>query len=126
MNNEVEKKLVVEPENKNLFSKIKMFFKNLFKGKNNLNKSLENDKMSEDNSFWNTVNNVENEETELLKLQIKYRDGEIKEEELTKEQVSALCDLYDRQIAQLKQSIEYRTQKILEYRKSYKREKKDA
>ena len=37
---------------------------------------------------------IENEETKLLKLQKQYRSGEIKEEELTQEQVNSLCALY--------------------------------
>lgn len=119
MNNDVEKKSLLEPEKQNLFHKIKMFFTNLFKGKRNAKGNSDNDNLIQDNSFWDSVNNVTDEETELLKLQIKYRDGEVKEEDLTEEQVTALCDLYDKQIAQLKQSIEYRTQKILEYRQEY-------
>ena len=57
------------------------------------------------------------EETKLLKIQKQYRSGEIKEEELTEEQVKSLCELYDKQIANLRKSNEIRKQKLLEYRK---------
>ena len=50
----------------------------------------------------------------LLKLQKQYRSGEIKEEELTQEQVNSLCALYDKQIANLKKSNEIRKQKLCE------------
>ena len=64
-----------------------------------------------------SIKNIEDEETKLLKLQRQYRSGEIKEEELTEEQVNSLCTLYDRQIANLKKSNNMRKQRLLEYRK---------
>ena len=63
------------------------------------------------------IRNIENEETKLLKLQKQYRSGEIKEEELTEEQVNSLCALYDKQIENLRKSNENRKQKLLEYRR---------
>lgn len=53
----------------------------------------------------------------MLKLQKQYRKGEIKEEDLTETQYKSLCDLYDRQISNLKKSNEIRKQKLLQYRK---------
>ena len=50
------------------------------------------------------LKNIEDEEIKLLKLQKQYRNGEIKEEELTEEQVNSLCALYDKQISQLRKS----------------------
>ncbi len=63
------------------------------------------------------IKKVEDEETLILKLQKKYRSGEIKEEELTEEQVNSLCSLYDKQIANLRKSNEIRKKKLLEYRR---------
>ncbi len=57
------------------------------------------------------------DKTELLKLQKQYRSGIIKEEDLTEEQIKSLCDLNDKQIADLKKSNEIRKQKLLEYRR---------
>ena len=68
-------------------------------------------------SFIESIRNIENEETKLLKLQQQYRRGEIKEETLTKEQVNALCSLYDKQIANLRKSNEIRKKNLLEYKK---------
>ena len=119
-----EKSLVQINEN-SIFYKIKRFFKNLF-NKNadttanyveieDNNNSVENENRK--NSFMESIRNIEDEETKLLKLQKQYRSGKIKEEELTEEQVNSLCSLYDRQIASLKKSNEIRKQRLLEYRR---------
>ena len=60
---------------------------------------------------------IENDEMLLLKLQNEFRSGIIKEEDMSEEQISALCELYDRQIANLKKSNNLRKQKLLKYRK---------
>lgn len=122
--NTQEKSLIQVNEN-SIFYKIKSFLKNLFKKNNNTidNYSVIKEKdRSEKNSnkkdsFLENIKNIENEETKLLKIQKQYRSGEIKEEELTEEQVKSLCELYDKQIANLRKSNEIRKQKLLEYRK---------
>ena len=124
-----EKRLITVNEN-SIFYKIKIFFKNLF----NPRKKVENVFSVEDevniksenqnniDSFIKSIRNIENEETRLLKLQQQYRSGEIKEEELTKSQVNALCALYDKQIANLRKSNEIRKKNLLEYRKKLQTE----
>lgn len=122
--NTLEKSLVQINEN-SIFYKIKRFFKNLFnKNKDTTdnyavieetNSSVKNENIK--SSFMESIKNIENEETKLLKLQKQYRSGQIKEEELTEEQVNSLCALYDKQIANLKKSNEIRKQKLLEYRR---------
>lgn len=117
-----DKSLVKVNEN-SIFYKIKIFFRNLFSKEhdenkpnneeNNIESLSENDRVS----FVKSLKNIENEETKLLKLQKKYRNGEIKEQELTEEQTNSLCLLYDKQIAELKKSNEIRKQKLLKYRK---------
>lgn len=122
--NTQEKSLVQVHEN-GIFYRIKRFFKNLFNKNTTTNNNYaiaKEDKSiveSENtkNTFMESVKNIENEETKLLKLQKQYRSGEIKEEELTQEQVSSLCALYDKQIANLRKSNEIRKQKLLEYRR---------
>ena len=59
------------------------------------------------------IKKIGDEETLLLKLQKKFRSGEIEEEELTEEQVNSLCALYDKQISNLTKSNEIRKQKLL-------------
>lgn len=122
--NTQEKSLVQVNEN-GIFYKIKRFFKNLFnKNKDTTdnyaviketNSSVKNENIK--SSFMESIKNIEDEETKLLKLQKQYRSGEIKEEELTEEQVNSLCALYDKQIENLRKSNENRKQKLLEYRR---------
>jgi hypothetical protein len=122
--NTQEKSLVQVNENSMLY-KIKVFFKNLFYKKaeatneviadENVNVKMERE--NQRNAFIENIRNIENEETKLLKLQEQYRNGEVKEEDLTNEQVNALCKLYDRQIERLEKSNAMKRQKILEYRK---------
>ena len=122
--NTQEKSLIQVNEN-SIFYKIKSFFKNLFKKNNNtidnysvIEEKDRSEKISnKKDSFLENIKNIENEETKLLKIQKQYRSGEIKEEELTEEQVKSLCELYDKKIANLRKSNEIRKQKLLEYRK---------
>ena len=53
---------------------------------------------------------------EILELQRLFREGKIKEEDLTSEQINELGKLYDRQIEELRISNEYRKKKLLQYR----------
>lgn len=86
---------LINVNKKGIFNKIKMFLINLFS-----------------NSKQN-----KNEENELLNLQEQYRKGKIKEEDLSKEQIDKLCDLYDKQIEKLQSQINIKKQKMLEYLK---------
>ena len=86
----------------------------------NISNNIENE--TKKSAFIESIKNIEDEETKLLKLQKQYRSGEIKEEELTQEQVNSLCALYDKQIANLKKSNEMRKQKLLEYRRKLQAE----
>ena len=122
--NTQEKSLVQINEN-SIFYKIKKFFRKFF----NINKDIKEDNIIEKdtdntekenpkNSFMEAIRNIEDEETNLLKLQKQYRSGEIKEEELTEEQVNSLCSLYDKQIESLRKSNEMRKKRLLEYRRN--------
>ena len=122
--NTQEKDLIAVNET-SIFYKIKLFFKNLF----HKHKAIENSTVGENdvitllekennkNSFIEYIKNIDDEETKLLKLQKQYRNGEIKEEELTEEQINSLSALYDKQISNLRRSNQIRKQKLLEYRK---------
>ncbi len=119
-----EKSLLKANEN-SIFYKIKSFFKDLFyKSKDiqndvileqNINNNVESEE--KESAFIKSIRNIENEETLILKLQEQFRRGEIKEEDLTEEQVNLLCSLYDSQIANLKKSNRIRKQRLLEYRR---------
>lgn len=122
--NSQEKRLITVNEN-SIFYKIKTFFKNLFNPRKKVENVLrveeavnvKSENQNNIDSFIESIRNIENEETKLLKLQQQYRRGEIKEETLTKEQVNALCSLYDKQIANLRKSNEIRKKNLLEYKK---------
>ena len=57
------------------------------------------------------------EEENLLELQKRYENGEIKEEDLSKEEVEALKKLYKKQIEEKKNSLEDYKIKIAKYLK---------
>lgn len=71
--------------------------------------------------FFDKIKAIETDETRLLKLQKSYESGEVKEEDLTDEQVNALLELYQDQIDGLRISNERRKKKLLEYRKNMKK-----
>lgn len=117
--------MLIESNKKGIFYKIKKFFMDIFnKQRSNDSKldfceqvqtTVENE--NKKSTFMEYIKNIEDEETKLLKLQKQYHKGEIREEDLTQEQVTLLCALYDKQIVELKKSNEVKRQKILEYRK---------
>ena len=117
-------KSLVKVNNNSIFYKIKQFFQNLF-NRNEITDNFifleedKNEKQKENkrNLFMEEIRKIENEETLILKLQKKYRNGEINEKDLTEEQINSLCKLYDKQISNLKKSNEIRKQKLLEYRR---------
>ena len=121
MKKEIDSNMITKNK-ENVFFRLKMFLINLFNKKEisenilNINTSAEIKK--EKNSFKDSIMQIDNDETKLLKLQRKYRNGEIKEEDLTKNQVILLCNLYDKQISDLRKSNEYRLQKISQYKKN--------
>lgn len=117
-------KQLLEINKNSIFHKIKEFFKSMFY-KNSINtnytNSLKNENITSEtldrkNAFIKQVRKIEDEETKLLKLQKQYRNGEIKEEELSEEQVKSLCELYDKQIASLKKSNEIRRKELKKVR----------
>ena len=119
MEENTQEKNLVE-KNEGLFSKIKNFFKNLFSKKSNVENTVVEDVSNEkegNNSFKESIKMTETEETRLLDLQTRYRRGEIGESDLTEEQIDALCQLYDKQIEEIKKSIKIKEEKIAEYKK---------
>lgn len=124
MKENTQEKNLIEKEKVGFFGRIKNFFTNIFnkKAKNEENNIEEVDK-KENNEFKENLKTIENDETRLLELQERYRKGEIAEADLTEAQIDALCDLYDKQIEQLKKSIEIKEKKIAEYKKKNRQEK---
>ena len=121
MNNNKQKKSLIKVNENSIFYKIKKFFRNVFKKQEIKNTTSETFNKTENDTqrqkFLENIRNIENEEIKLLKLQRQYRNGEIKESDLTEVQYKSLCDLYDKQILNLRKSNEFRKQRILQYRK---------
>lgn len=121
MRSKQDKSLLIVNEN-SIFYKIRKFFYNCFKKEKQDIRKVEEKINSEfkinnqKEQFKKYVKSIEDEETKLLKLQKMYRVGKIKEEELTQVQIKKLCDLYDKQIKNLRKTNEYRKKKILELR----------
>ena len=121
MENNTQEKDLIERNESTIFGKIKNFFRNLFKKKeiSKISEEKEVDVHEEKKQeFKEYVKKTEDENTQLLDLQRRYRKGEIGDNDLTEEQIEALCDLYDRQIISLKKSIEAKQQQITEYKKA--------
>ena len=121
MENNTQEKDLIERNESTIFGKIKNFFRNLFKKKeiSKISEEKEVDIHEEKKQeFKEYVKKTEDEDTQLLDLQRRYRKGEISDNDLTEEQIEALCDLYDRQIISLKKSIEAKQQQITEYKKA--------
>lgn len=121
-----QNKALIIVNKSSVFYKIREFFNNPFHKKEKINYKQEASKTSkiEENmekqkdKFMEYIKNISNEETELLKLQKQYRNGEIKERELTAEQVKQLCELFDKQINNLIKSNEAKKLKLLKYKKN--------
>ena len=87
---------------------IKNFFKKIF-GKKEENAKNEIEEVIKDDTeknggFKEYIKRTEDEETNVLELQRRYRRGEIADNDLTQEQINSLCMLYDRQIEDLKRN----------------------
>lgn len=118
-----EKSLIVVKE-ESLFYKIKKFFLNLFRRKEIIENepqiaNIDNNEIqinTQKNAFMESIRNIENEETKLLKLQKQFDNRQIDKSQLSKEQIADLTTLYKKQIGELKQSNEKRINKIKQHK----------
>lgn len=98
-----------------IIDRIKNIFKKLFSKKEI--EVVEKEEKQKENTFINSIKIEENdEEKRLLKLQSLIAEEVITEEELPTEDVKALHELYDKQILELKRSIDDYREKILKLR----------
>ena len=101
--------------------KIKNFFRKIFgKKQENSESRLDEDVLIEAEksySFRDYIRKTGDDDTELFDLQQRYRRGEIADSELTQEQINSLCMLYDKQIQDLKRTIESKEQQVIKYKK---------
>ena len=123
--NTQEKNLIEKNENNNIFGKIKNFFRKIFGKKEDSVKSeieeiKNNNEQEKNDSLKEYIKRINDEETEILELQMRYRRGEIADNDLTQEQINSLCMLYDKQIKELKRTIKAREQQLSKYKKMNK------
>ena len=121
MKDNTQEKNLIERDEENIFIKIKNFFKRLFgkKGEevnNTVNEEIEME-MEKSEVFRSNIRNIEIDENNIFELQRRYRKGEIADSELTQEQINALCQLYDSQIADLKRNISAKEKQLAKYKK---------
>lgn len=121
MKDNTQEKNLIERNENNIFGKIKNFFKKIFgkkedNAKNEIEEVIKGDTEKND-GFKEYIKRTEDEETKVLELQRRYRRGEIADNDLTQEQINSLCMLYDRQIEDLKRTIEAKEQQVSKYKK---------
>ena len=125
MKDNTQEKNLIERNEENIFAKIKNFFKGLFGKKveevnNVVNEDIEME-MEKSEAFRSDIRNIEVEEENIFELQRRYRKGEIVDNDLTQEQINALCQLYDSQIADLKRNISAKERQLAKYKKENRR-----
>lgn len=121
MKDNTQEKNLIERNETNIFGKIKNLFRKIFGKKQEIveDKKVEisEDEMEKSDIFKDYIRKIDNEETDLLDLQRRYRRGEIADNDLTQEQIDSLCLLYDKQIVELKRSIEAKENQLSKYKK---------
>ena len=121
MKDNTQEKNLIEKNENNVFGKIKNFFRKIFGKKEdalkNETEEIINNEPEKNEEFKEYIKRTEDEETKVLELQMRYRRGEIADSDLTQEQINSLCMLYDRQIEDLKRTIEAREQQLSKYKK---------
>ena len=121
MKNNTQEKNLIEKNEKNIFEKIKIFFRKIFSKKQEPTENEVNEDIlveaEKSYSFRDYIKRTENDDTELFELQRRYRNGEIADSDLTQEQINSLCMLYDKQIEDLKRSIKSKEQQVAKYKK---------
>ena len=104
-----------------MLKKIKEFFKKLFKINNQkyieapkeVLEQTNNDKEEKICDFKNQIAIENEEENKIIRLQKDFKEGLIKEEDLSTEDFDALTKLYEKQIEETKQSIERYKKRII-------------
>lgn len=111
------------------FSKIKQSFKNIFKKnivENNDTIISENYRNSNDD-FENRITiKQDEEEIRILELQRRFSNKEITEDEISKEDVIKISELYDKQIADIKEKINQNISLTEKYKQEILKAKKKA
>ena len=123
MKDNTQEKNLIKRNDKNILGKIKNFFENIFKRKEEKNEIVKEEfsesELEKSDGFKNYIKIGDNG-IELMELQTRYRRGEISDNDLTQEQIDSLCMLYDKQIEEIKRQIEVKERKLSEYKRKNK------
>ncbi len=93
-----------------MFSKIKKFFKRfLFRKKE---KNIVNEIKHNNNFLEKIIINESTEEKRLRQLKKLYDDGDVKEKDITNEDIDKLIEMYDKEIEELREDTEKRKNNI--------------
>ncbi len=115
MTNNTEEKSLTVIKDKNIFTKVIDFFKNIFNKKEQTNQNTEqnhyNNQTNRQYSFA-TIDNIE------IKFQ-KFRQGAIKEEELTEQEKQKMIKIFQEKIANEQSEINNLKNRILYVRAEY-------
>ena len=115
MTNNTEEKSLTVIKDKNIFTKVIEFFKNIFNKKEQTNQNTEqnhyNNQTNRQYSFA-TIDNIE------IKFQ-KFRQGAIKEEELTEQEKQKMIKIFQEKIANEQSEINNLKNRILYVRAEY-------
>ena len=100
-----------------IIKKIKMFFKAIFGKKIDKLDEPKNQEVNTNNNFKNDIIIEKDKEQErLLQIQEDFRNGIIREEEISVEDKEKLYLLYDKQILELKEKIKQNRQLTEKYK----------
>ena len=119
MRENFDNKSLVKVED-NIFLKIKNWFTGLFKVRiknvqdivDSANSNIDTNKTNNKEDFLNSLKTVDNEDTNIFNLQMKYENGQLKVSEMSENEYSKIEDLYNKQIENLTNQIK---QKKLNY-----------
>ena len=121
MKDNTQEKNLIEKNEYNIFGKIKSLFKKIFGKKQEDDENKVNEDLlieaEKSYSFRDYIKRTDGDEIELFDLQQRYRRGEIADSELTQGQINSLCMLYDKQIKDLKRTIEAKKRQVDKYKR---------
>ena len=119
MRENFDNKSLVKVED-NIFFKIKNWFTGLFKVRiknvqdivDSANSNIDTNKTNNKEDFLNSLKTVDNEDTNIFNLQMKYENGQLKVSEMSENEYSKIEDLYNKQIENLTNQIKQKKAKL--------------
>lgn len=119
MRENFDNKSLVKVED-NIFLKIKNWFTGLFKVRiknvqnivDSANSNIDTNKTNNKEDFLNSLKTVDNDDTNIFNLQMKYENGQLKVSEMSENEYSKIEDLYNKQIENLTNQIKQKKAKL--------------